>query len=180
MKKGFTLIELLVVVLIIGVLSAVALPQYRKSVFKAKLAQVDVIVSASKKAVESYVMNNGGIDSEYIYITGAKGIGEIQFKGAEETETGWFFFNNGIATTSFCANSMCFVSIKVYQGSMDPVEALKRKNQGIYTTGCFYEDRIALPNSSGQWRSYDMSMTGTNCDSKYFRMLQDLINQHHQ
>ncbi len=56
---GFTLIELLVVVLIIGILAAVAVPQYQKAVQKARLTQLDVTIKALTKAIDSYVLENG-------------------------------------------------------------------------------------------------------------------------
>ncbi len=56
---GFTLIELLVVVLIIGILAAIAVPQYQKAVLKARASEALLQGKALLSAEKAYVLSNG-------------------------------------------------------------------------------------------------------------------------
>jgi len=64
-NKAFTLIELLIVVLIIGILAAVAVPQYKKAVTKSKAMQGLTLIKEIAQGEELYYLEHGTYPQEF-------------------------------------------------------------------------------------------------------------------
>ena len=81
-KSGFTLIELLVVVLIIGILAAIALPQYEKAIIRTRMAGVKQTLYQLKQAEQSYYLANGSYTKDLTALD--IDVGATSFSGTYE------------------------------------------------------------------------------------------------
>ncbi len=131
MKKGFTLLELLVVVLIIGILAAVALPQYQKAVEKSRLTEALMYISTLEKAVDAYILRVGSIPEELVGYNLDTSLLDIELPTLKYFEASWFTCR---------ANNSCDQDEIYRTGFSQAPYQLKasRSSSGTWTHECDY------------------------------------------
>ncbi|WP_072055307.1 pilin [Aliivibrio fischeri] len=134
-QKGFTLIELMIVVAVIGVLSAIAIPQYQNYVHKAELGAGLATASALKINVEDYIATEGNFP-------------DGKTSGAKPVDIGASGFANGDITFSVSGAASTAGSIVVtFNDGIAKNETIQinRANDGKWTCAASASNKNVKP-----------------------------------
>ena len=146
---GFTLIELLVVVLIIGILAAMALPQYFKAVERSRMAEAVTLMDSVVKAQRRKFMQKNRYAERF------EGL-DVSPKGA----TGRFYYTDGDPRTGRGGNGFEIrLAVTAFRGGR--VEAAREVNRNTFDDSLQYQYTLIR-----FYQSDNVSCWGSNAAGK--------------
>jgi len=115
--QGFTLIELLVVIIIIGVLSAIALPNFLNQTAKAKQSEAKQNVGVINRAQTAYRTENNAFASTFDTLA----IGSLTGAASTTTTTNYSYTLAGGNDTATIIATARDTSLKAYSGGTNRI-----------------------------------------------------------
>ncbi len=151
-KKGFTLIELLIVVAIIGILAAIAVPNFLNAQMRAQVARTYADLKALNSAMEMYRLDFNSYVPDYDSggVPGVSGVSQNEYLSYSKLTTPVAYISSipldpyfgSSATRGMHPKSMAFFQYAGPYGGVESPRAIWKPSGTIYTMTSLGPDRI--------------------------------------